>query len=108
MTAGRGSRTTTCRSRAGSGAARVSFKPIRIPDYVCQYLNSDPGLKADELTARLRKTLKAYQAGARCQCGEPIWVIGSAEVGHMCFTCITGESDPSGDYEVAEACDKRR
>jgi len=24
----------------------------------------------------------------------------------MCFTCITGEADPSEDYEIAEACDK--
>lgn len=50
--------------------------------------------------------LADYQAGARCDCGEPIWVIGSAETGHMCFTCITGEADPSEDYEIAEACDK--
>jgi hypothetical protein len=34
-------------------------------------------------------------------------VIGSAETGHACFTCITGEADPSEDYEIAEACDKR-
>jgi hypothetical protein len=47
-----------------------------------------------------------YQAGARCHCGEPIWVIGSAEAGHACFTCITGEADPSEDYEIAEACHK--
>jgi hypothetical protein len=33
-------------------------------------------------------------------------VIGSAEAGLKCFTCITGESDPSEDYEIAEACDK--
>jgi hypothetical protein len=26
----------------------------------------------------------------------------------MCFTCITGETDPSNDYEIAEACDKFR
>jgi hypothetical protein len=25
----------------------------------------------------------------------------------MCFTCITGEADPSEDYEIAEACHKR-
>jgi len=33
-------------------------------------------------------------------------VIGSAFVGNACFTCITGEADPSDDYEIAEACDK--
>ena len=37
-----------------------------------------------------------------CECGEPIWVIGSAVAGHACFTCITGEATPSGDYEIDE------
>jgi hypothetical protein len=62
---------------------------------------------AADIEVRLRKTLKAYQAGARCTCGEPIWVIGSAEVGHMCFTCITGEAYPIEDYESAEALSSR-
>ena len=35
-------------------------------------------------------------------------MIGSAEAGNACFTCITGEADSSEDYEIAEACDKRR
>jgi hypothetical protein len=34
-------------------------------------------------------------------------VIGSAELGNACFTCITGDVDPSEDYEIAAACDKR-
>ena len=33
-------------------------------------------------------------------------MIGSAEAGNACFTCITGESDPSQDYEIAEARNK--
>jgi hypothetical protein len=32
----------------------------------------------------------------------PIWAIGSAVVGNACFTCITGEADPSSDYEIDE------
>jgi len=40
------------------------------------------------------------------QCGAPIWVLAASEVGLMCFTCITGEADPSSDYEIDEACDK--
>jgi hypothetical protein len=85
----------------------MSFVPIRIPDYVRLYLKSNPGEKAADIEDRLRKTLKASQAGARCTCGEPIWVIGSAEVGHMCFTCITGEAYPSDDYEIADAVSGR-
>jgi hypothetical protein len=43
----------------------------------------------------------------KLRCGEPIWVIGSAEAGNACFTSITGDTEPSEDYEIAEACDKR-
>ena len=40
------------------------------------------------------------EVGERCQCGQPIWIIGSAEVGLSCFSCITGESHPDEDYEI--------
>ncbi|SPE38556.1 hypothetical protein SBA3_2900010 [Candidatus Sulfopaludibacter sp. SbA3] len=33
-------------------------------------------------------------------------MIASAQVGNICFTCCTGEADPSDDYEIDEACDK--
>jgi hypothetical protein len=56
--------------------------------------------------AQLQSALKAYLAGERCHCGEPIWMIGGSQAGHFCFTCITGEAYPSDDYEIAEACDK--
>jgi hypothetical protein len=31
---------------------------------------------------------------------QPIWALGSAIAGRGCFTCITGESSPTGDYEI--------
>lgn len=86
----------------------MGFAPIGLPDYVRMFLKDNRGEKAADVTARLQSALDAYKAGARCHCGEPIWVIGSAEAGRDCFTCITGEADPSGDYEIAEACDKPR
>jgi hypothetical protein len=86
----------------------MEFVPIRLGDYVRRFLKSNRGETATEVTARLRAALEAYRAGKLCDCGEPIWVIGSAEVGHACFTCITGEAEPSSDYEIAEACDKHR
>ena len=79
------------------------FVPIRLEDYVRLHLKNNPGSKAAEVTPRLRATLQAHLAGQKCQCGEPIWVIGSAEVGHSCFTCITGEAVPDSDYEIDEA-----
>jgi hypothetical protein len=82
------------------------FHPIKLRDYVRLHLKSNPGDKAAVIVAQLESALAAYEAGERCQCGEPIWVIGSSQVGHMCFTCITGEADCSDDYEIDEACDK--
>ena len=80
--------------------------PISIKDYVRLPVKNNPGEKAAEVTQRLQATLAAHKAGKLCACGEPIWVIGSAEVGHMYFTCITGPTDHSVDYEIAEACDE--
>jgi hypothetical protein len=84
----------------------VGFTPIRLKDYVRLFLRGNPGEKEAAVTARLQSALQAYKEGARCHCGSPIWVIGSAEAGNTCFTCCTGESDPSDDYELFEACDK--
>ncbi len=84
----------------------MAFVPIRLDKYVQLHLKKNPGAVAADITARLQSALDAYKAGRRCYCGAPIWVIGSAEAGLSCFTCITGEADPSGDYEIAEACDK--
>jgi hypothetical protein len=81
----------------------LEFAPIRLDDYVKLYLESNRGSTKQDIVQRLNSALAAYRAGARCTCGEPIWVIGSAEVGHMCFTCITGSADSSEDYELKEA-----
>ena len=82
------------------------FVPIRLEEYVQLHLRNNPGVVATDITARLQFALDAYKAGQRCHCGAPIWVIGSADAGLSCFTCITGESHPSDDYEIAEACGK--
>ena len=84
----------------------MTFVPIQLEDYVRLHVRSNPGANARDVTAGLQFALKAYKAGRRCHCGAPIWVIGSAEAGLACFSCITGESDSSEDYEIAEACDK--
>ena len=52
----------------------------------------------------LLDALSAYRRGERCECGDAIWVIGSAFTGYSCFTCITGEATPDQDYELEEAC----
>jgi len=82
----------------------MPFVPIQLEDYICLHLKSNPSDRAADVRLCLRKSLKAFQDGELCDCGEPIWVIGSAFAGRMCFTCITGSADNSQDYEIAEAC----
>ena len=80
------------------------FTPISLDDFIDKHLAANPRDDRAELIANLTTALAAFKAGATCSCGEPIWVIGSAFAGHACFTCISGEADPSQDFEVAEAC----
>ena len=81
----------------------MGFVPIGISAYVRKHLESNPQDKAEEITERLKAALAAHRAGVRCQCGNDLWIIGSAVSSYACFTCITGEAVPSEDYEVAEA-----
>ncbi len=82
----------------------MSFVPIQLEKYVELHLKANPGAQRTELVARIEHALEAFRNGECCQCGQAIWVVGSAEAGLACFTCITGEATPSEDYEIAEAC----
>ena len=64
-------------------------------------------MKEKEVRQALKEALAFYKKGKRCDCGNDIWVIGSAFVGYSCFTCITGEGFPEEDYELKEAIKKR-
>jgi len=79
---------------------KTEFIPISLERYVELYLRDNRGVDREDLVRRLRYAMDAHARGARCHCGEPIWIIGSAEVGLSCFTCITGEAVPDGDYEI--------
>ena len=85
---------------------KAGFVPISIENYAKLHLKSNPGSKREEITAALKDALDAYKQGTTCaNCGNPIWVIGSAIGGwYACFTCITGEAFPEDDYEIDEAC----
>jgi len=82
------------------------MQPISIDRFAKMTVKSNPDEKLADLKQRLREAVARKKAGARCwQCGQPIWTIGSAIVGHDgCFTCITGEADPSDDFEIDEVC----
>ena len=76
------------------------FTSITIANYVKLHAKSNPGTDATELTRQLKLALESKLAGELCQCGQPIWALGSAYVGNMCFTCTTGEAVPDHDYEI--------
>lgn len=85
----------------------MRFIPISIDKYVVKHLKNNPSENEKDLRNRLDSALKDYKNGVRCSCGNDIWVIGSASVGNSCFTCITGESHPTDDYEIDSAVKKR-
>ena len=80
----------------------MGFVPIEVREYVKLHVKANPEENPSELLARLRSCVSDALTGARCQCGAPIWVVGSVSVGYACFTCITGEAFPSEDYEIDE------
>ena len=86
----------------------MGFVPIGVKEYVKLHIKNNPGEDPSDLLRRFRTCIGDSLAGARCQCGEPIWVIGSVFAGHACFTCTTGEADPSEDYEIDEVLKARR
>lgn len=86
--------------RARRRKSRGNFIAISIARYIPLHLKSNPKDRPAELEAALRESLRAAESGEGCDCGEPIWALGSAIVGRGCFTCITGEGSPSDDYEI--------
>jgi hypothetical protein len=83
---------------------KSGFIPIKLEQYVEHFLRDNPETDRAGLIRRLKESVKACKEGVRCRCGQPIWAIGSAEVGSACFTCITGEGYPDSDYEIDEVC----
>jgi hypothetical protein len=79
---------------------RASFVPISIAKYIPLHMKSNPKEPRAALEAALRESLEAAKLAECCDCGEPIWVLGSAVVERGCFTCITGQATPTDDYEI--------
>ena len=80
---------------------QTGFTPIRLDDYVELHLRANPETNRAELIAQLEYAIDAYRRDIRCQCGAPIWIVGSAQSGLACFTCITHQAVPDSDYEIA-------
>jgi hypothetical protein len=78
----------------------TGFAPISLDEYVELHVRANPGTNRADLIAQLEYAIGAYQRDARCGCGAPIWIIGSAQAGLACFTSITGEAAPDDDYKI--------
>ena len=76
------------------------FTPIPLDEYIEKHVQANPNVSRQDIKERLEFAIAEYRAGKRCSCGGNIWIIGSAEVGLACFTCITGDAYPSDDYEI--------
>jgi hypothetical protein len=76
------------------------FIPIRLHQFVKQYLRNHKNADGDSVRAAVEEALAAWRQGVRCVCGKPLWVAGSAVAEYGCFTCITGAAEPDGDPEI--------
>jgi len=80
---------------------RAGFTFVSLDKYVDLHMKANPHDRSRrQVVSALRAALDDRKRGVKCQCGNPIWVIGSAFAGNACFTCITGEAYPDGDYEI--------
>lgn len=84
----------------------MDFVGITIDSYIRQHLENYPDTNERNLRNRLEDALTAFRKGVRCDCGNDIWVIGSASVGNSCVTCITGGTAQIKYLEIADALPK--
>ena len=78
----------------------ANFKYISIDKFVTKTIDKNSDLNAQELTKSLGQFKARKLKGELCDCGNEIWILGSAFSGKGCFSCITGETDCSVDYEI--------
>jgi hypothetical protein len=83
------------------------WTPITIDKYVKLHLKKNPNGNEKVLRVRIEAALDDYKNGIKCQCGNDIWIVGSASAPFACFSCITGKEYPLGDYEIDGTLDKR-
>jgi hypothetical protein len=77
-----------------------NFQEISVEKFLERTKESNPDIDTNELRMSIEEFKKRKAIGELCNCGNPIWIAGSALAGKGCFTCITGESECSEDYEI--------
>lgn len=56
----------------------MGFVPISINEYIKKHLKNNPDENENDLRKRLNDALTDHKKGLKCQCGNDIWMIGSA------------------------------
>lgn len=80
--------------------ANSKFTYISIDKFLQTFKKNNPNENIIKTKQALLYFKELKLNGETCSCGNPIWIVGSAFSGKGCFTCITGESDCSNDYEI--------
>lgn len=75
---------------------------ITIDGFITKIAKSNKELDKIKLKKDLLDAAKRKKNGCKCMiCGNPIWAAGSAlSEWNGCFSCISGETDDSNDYEI--------
>lgn len=81
---------------------QANFNYISIDNFIIKTFDNNSNLNSQELKESLNEFKIRKLKGEVCNCGNEIWIIGSAYSGKGCFTCITGETDCSDDYEIEQ------
>lgn len=81
------------------------YCPISIDKFI-EKIKVDSDYDKKELKKAIIEAVNAKKNNEKCgNCGDIIWAAGTGIVGwNGCFTCITGETDNSKDYEIDEVC----
>ena len=82
------------------GFTAHEFVKITIDHFIEKHKLKNPKEDLKKLRSDLLYFRQLKLNGEKCNCGNPLWIIGSAFSVKGCFTCITGESDFSNDYEI--------
>ncbi len=79
----------------------ASFVPISLDEAVERHVKLNGGDPV-KVRTEFQTAIAKKKDGAKCiVCGQPVWARGNCD---MCFSCTTGESDASEDYEFDEVC----
>jgi len=80
--------------------AGYQFTKISVDSFIEKYKLNNSKSDLNKLKKNILYFRQLKKDGVKCSCGNSLWIIGSAVSGKGCFTCITGETDASDDYEI--------